>query len=96
MKTKIDNKSFKKKLFNKKLSSQGGMLSKFYCRKTRAIDTEITYIQSGTKKKRNFFKVDFLIFIFIKIHHIIYQIKHNWMNFMMVKNCIKKYFTINI
>ena len=37
------------------------------------------------QKKRTFFKIDFLTVIFIKIHHIIYQIKHNWMNFMMVK-----------
>ena len=39
-------------------------------------------IQSGAKK-RNEVKIDFLIFI--KINLIIYQIKHNWMNFMMVK-----------
>ena len=42
------------------------------------------FIQSGVKK-RNIFKIDFLISIFIKIHHIIYQSKDNWMNFMMMK-----------
>ena len=43
-------------------------------------------IQSGAKK-RNKVKIDFLIFI--KINLIIYQIKHNWMNFMMVKTASK-------
>ena len=33
-------------------------------------------IQSG-EKKRNIVKIDFLIFMFIKIHHIIYQMKLN-------------------
>ena len=32
----------------------------------------LLYIQE--QKKRNFFKIDFIIFIFIKIQHIIYQI----------------------
>ena len=41
------------------------------------------------QKKRNIGKIDFLIFKFIKIHLIIYQIKHNWMNFMMVKTVSK-------
>ena len=42
-----------------------------------------------SKKKRNIFKIDFLISLFIKIHHTIYQIKHNWMNFMIVKTASK-------
>ena len=41
--------------------------------------------KTKTKQKRNIVKVDFLLFIFIKMHFIICQIKHNWMNFMMVK-----------
>ena len=49
----------------------------------------VTGIQSGAKKTRNICKIDFLIFIFIIVHHIIYQIKHNWMNFMMVKTVSK-------
>ena len=48
-----------------------------------------TFIQSGAKQNRNIYKLDFLIFMFIKIHHTIYQIKHNWMNFMMVKTVSK-------
>ena len=39
--------------------------------------------------KRNIFNIDFLKFIFIKIQSIIYQIKHNWMNFVMVKTISK-------
>ena len=42
-------------------------------------------VYNQEKKKRNFFKIDFLIFIFTIVHHIIYQIEHNWINFMMVK-----------
>ena len=50
----------------------------------------ITYaLYNQKQKKRNLFKIDFLIFIFIKMHHIIYQIKQKWMNFMMVKTVSK-------
>ena len=42
------------------------------------------YIQSGAKKG-NILKIDFFIFIFIKI-------KHNWMNFMMVKTVSKIFY----
>ena len=45
-------------------------------------------IQSGEKKPQHC-QIDFLIFIFIKIHLFMYQIKHNWMNFMMVKTVSK-------
>ena len=47
----------------------------------------IFIIQSGAKS--NIFKIDFLIFIFIKIQRITYQIKHNWINSMMVKTVSK-------
>ena len=40
--------------------------------------------QKQKQNKRNIVKIYFHIFIFIKIQLIIYQIKHNWMNFMMV------------
>ena len=46
-------------------------------------------IYNQEKKKRNIYKIDFLIFIIIKIHHVIYQIKHNWINFMVVKTVSK-------
>ena len=59
-------------------------------------------IQSGakkkqnkkTQKKRNIFKIAFLIpvFTFFKMQHIIYQIKHNCMNFMMVKTVSKIFY----
>ena len=56
----------------------------------RMITLAIIYIiQPGAKKKRNFFKINFPIFIFNKIHHIIYQIKHNGMNSMMLKTVSK-------
>ena len=47
------------------------------------------YIQSGAKTKPQHFKIDILLFIFNKIHQIIYQIKQKWMNFMMGKSLSK-------
>ena len=45
-------------------------------------------IQSG-EKTRNILIIAFLIFIFIKLNYIIYQIYHNLINFMMVKTVYK-------
>ena len=47
-----------------------------------------SFIQSGAKK-RNFFNINFLKSIFIKTPLTIYQIKHNWIKFMMVTTVSK-------
>ena len=82
---------------NINLESYNNVKSKFPSNSSYILyDLAILYNQEQKKtttnkqtKKRNTFKIDFLIFILIKIHLIMYQIKHNWMNFMMVKTVSK-------
>ena len=47
-----------------------------------------SYLKWVKKKK----KIDFLIFICIKTHHIIYQIEHNWMNLWWWKLYLKIFY----
>ena len=55
-----------------------------------ALFTDIlTMLYNKEQKNHDYFKIEFLIFIFIKIHHTIYQIEHNWMDFLMVKTVYK-------